>query len=552
MSATRIDSQTIGSPNASPGEATDVAWHRSTLAVALLGSLALWAALPPWNLWILGWVAPVPWLLVVRSARLTGRRPYLALWLAGFVFWLLAVHWLRYPHPATHLGWLALAAYLAWYLPVFVGLSRVGVHRLGLPIMLVAPVVWTGLELARSHVITGFMMAGLGHTQYRWIDLIQIADLAGAYAVSFLVMLVAACLARSVPLEGSRLAWWPGLVAVAAVAGTLAYGHFRTSENAGRPGPRVALIQGMIAADWKQDAERSQRIFDQHYRLSEKAVAEAGRLDLIVWPETMYRRVLYRVSNDYRSLPERPAASFEAANEVTRRELMLMTRELKTPLLVGIDSALVRNEGISWFNSAVATDRDGALAGRYDKMHLVMFGEYIPFADSLPWIAGSTPIGDGMEAGREPAGFRINDVIYVPNVCFESVIPQVIHRQVRELRRQGQEPDVLVNLTNDAWFRGSSELEMHLVCGVFRAIECRKPFLAAANGGISASIDPCGRIVQESPRLETDVLVSQVTLDQRRSPYLALGDWPAGVCLLVCVALGLVGFAAAVAKKPNP
>ena len=124
---------------------------------------------------------------------------------AGFCFWMAALHWLRLPHWATSFGWVALSFYFAFYLPVFVGLSRVAVHRLRVPVILAAPVVWTGLELARAHLLTGMSMASLGHTQYRWIELIQMSDLAGAYGVSFVVMFVAAALARMFPAMLERM-----------------------------------------------------------------------------------------------------------------------------------------------------------------------------------------------------------------------------------------------------------------------------------------------------------------------------------------------------------
>ena len=109
-------------------------------------------------------------MLLTAAAALAGRRPYGTLWLAGFIFWLAALHWLRLPHWATGFGWLALSFYFAFYLPLFVGLARVAVHRLRVPVIVAAPVVWTGLELARAHLLTGMTMASLGHTQYRWID----------------------------------------------------------------------------------------------------------------------------------------------------------------------------------------------------------------------------------------------------------------------------------------------------------------------------------------------------------------------------------------------
>ena len=136
-------------------------------------------------------------------------RPYWTLWLAGLLFWLATLNWLRFPHWATGLGWLAMSCYFAVYFPLFVGLSRVAVHRFRVPVILAAPAVWTGLELARADVLTGMAMASLGHTQYRWIELIQISDLAGAYGVGFLVMFVAACLARMLPCDGHRRAVWP-------------------------------------------------------------------------------------------------------------------------------------------------------------------------------------------------------------------------------------------------------------------------------------------------------------------------------------------------------
>src|SRR5262245_60647303 len=122
---------------------TPTPWFRSTLAIALAGSLLLWAALPPLAQGWLGWIAPVPWLWLVREEHLKGRRPYGAIWLAAFAFWLAILHWLRLPHPALYLGWIALSAYLAFYLPVFIGLSRVAVHRIGVPLWLAAPIVWT-------------------------------------------------------------------------------------------------------------------------------------------------------------------------------------------------------------------------------------------------------------------------------------------------------------------------------------------------------------------------------------------------------------------------
>jgi len=116
-------------------------WYRSTFGYAVSSAILLMAALPPCNLWPLAWIAPVGLVLLVRQKSLRGRRPYRAIWLAGFIFWLAALNWLRLPHWATSFGWVALAVYSGFYFPVFVGLSRTAVHRLRLPVILVAPVV---------------------------------------------------------------------------------------------------------------------------------------------------------------------------------------------------------------------------------------------------------------------------------------------------------------------------------------------------------------------------------------------------------------------------
>ena len=120
-----------------------------TFLYAALGAALLWAALPPLDFWPLAWLAPVPWILLIRRKELAGPKPYLALWLVGFLFWLAAYYWLWLPDPMTRYCWIALAFYFAFYVPVFVGLSRIAVQQLRWPVILAAPLVWTGLDLVR-------------------------------------------------------------------------------------------------------------------------------------------------------------------------------------------------------------------------------------------------------------------------------------------------------------------------------------------------------------------------------------------------------------------
>jgi len=262
-------------------------------------------------------------------------------------------------------------------------------------------------------------------------------------------------------------------------------------------------------------------------------------------------------------------------------------QSLDVPLLLGVDTySFGPKAAIRCFNSAAYVARDGRLLGRYDKNHLVMFGEYMPFVESLPWLQNFTPLtgnaapGDKAEAfevswggsstaapksgesdteGRQSnyrpndkSNGRPNNVCRIsPSICYESVLSHVIRREVNALAAEGKEPDVLVNLTNDGWFWGSSELDMHLACGVFRAVECRKPFLIAANTGFSASIDSDGRIRQQGPRRAQAVIIAEPQLDRdRRSWYLTHGDWFATACLAICGLCGLVGICGRGRRQP--
>jgi apolipoprotein N-acyltransferase len=543
------------------------AWARTTLPIALLGSILIWAALPPIALGWLGWIAPVPWLLLVRMDLLPGRQPYRRLYFAGLIFWLLAIHWLRLPHPAVIPLWLLLCAYLAFYLPVFVALSRVAVHRLRLPLWLAAPVVWTGLELARAHLLTGFLMGSLAHSQVNWIQLIQVGDIVGEYGVDFLVMLVAACIAIVVPL-GANAKQQPIVRRLAAMipaalvlAAALSYGHMRLAEafptdaaNA-QTGPRIALIQGNSLADWKLDTDRQRQIMDEYVGLSEKAIAEAkitgdGRLpNLVVWPETMYRNPLRGFDPGFQ-LPTGVKTTTDEIVAADRRELTNLATHLGVPILVGIDRLQFRvgsdapadRPAFRAYNTAALATPNGQTVTTYDKVHLVMFGEYVPFSHYIPVLERLSSLTGSVEAGEGPVALCTPRDCYIPSICYETAIPHVIRRQVATLETDSQRPVALVNLTNDAWYWGSSELDMHLACGVFRAVESRLPLVIAANGGTSAWIDHVGRVRAKSPKQQPTFIIADIERSQMQSLYVRYGDWFSDLCLIGCIIFAAVGW----------
>jgi apolipoprotein N-acyltransferase len=347
-----------------------------------------------------------------------------------------------------------------------------------------------------------------------------------------------------------------GLLLVAAVA----YGHTRLEEleppaaaSGYPPAVRIALIQGNSLAEWKQDPNRERQIMDEYVALSERAVAMAkergdGRpVDLVVWPETMFRTGLRTFDAGYQ-LPPNVGQTTEEIVSYGPADLASLVRRLGAAVLVGIDRAHFRvatstevNPLPLVYNSAVLVGRDGKIVGTYDKVHRVMFGEYIPFADWLPFLYRLTPLTGGIHAGAAPVVLELDDKFYAPNICYETVIPHVIRRQAATLVGGSVPADVLINLTNDAWYWGSSELDLHLACGVFRAVETRTPLVIAANGGISAWIDRMGRIRAQSPRQRADVILADVERGYVGSWYVELGDWFAGVCLTCCVLLAIIG-----------
>jgi apolipoprotein N-acyltransferase len=221
-------------------------------------------------------------------------------------------------------------------------------------------------------------------------------------------------------------------------------------------------------------------------------------------------------------------------------------------LLVGTETIVFGADRMHVRNSALLINPAGEIVDRYYKMHPVMFGEYIPFGNSIPLIYKLTPMPVGITPGKRPEAFQVAGKTLAPSICFESSVPHLIRRQVVELSRQGTPPDILVNVTHDGWFFGSAILEHQFAATVFRAIELRRPVLVAANAGISCWIDGSGTIRARGPRRGNDVVIAHVLPDGRWSGYEKWGDFPIALCLFACLLLGLGEFFAARSEARAP
>jgi apolipoprotein N-acyltransferase len=541
--------------------------ERRLWMLVLGGGLALFLVQPPADLWWAAWIAPLPWLRLVTADVLPGRRPWRALWIGGFLHWLATIHWLRLPHPATSIGWVLLSAYLAIYVPAFVWLARRLVHRWRWPLVPAAAVAWMACEQLRGWVLGGFTFAGLGHTQWRWTTLLQTADIAGAVGVSGLVIAVAAALSAALPTAAG---WQPRrAVANLALAGgllgaTLAYGSWRLATA---PPPRGAplallLVQGSIDTELKHDPDAATDVARHYDDLTMAGLAAwpaGGRPDLIVWPETMWRWGLVEIDPaeildepvvervlgpapadaDAAERADRQARCRRALAEERFEALAVFARRYAAPWLVGLDKQAIAPGETRHFNCGLFLDADGRPLACYAKLHPVMFGEYIPLADRFPVLYRLSPLPAGLTAGRELVAVEIARRRVAVNICYETALPDAVRTLVNGLDAGHGPPDVLVNLTNDGWFWGSSELDMHLVAAIFRAVEVRTPIAIAANTGFSAAIDGCGRLLERGPRRAAATLAARLPPDGRRSPWRVTGTLPTAACVAVAAAVTL-------------
>lgn len=556
-------------------------------------ALMMWASFTPLDFGPLGWVCLIPVLLLVRIPRKT-RLMYTAIYSSGFLFTLSAFQWMRLGDPSMYVAWVALAIYVACYFPVFVLLTRTAVHRFHIPLPAAAPVVWVGLEYMRAYLLTGFSWYYIGHTQYRWIELIQISDITGAYGVSFLVVMLAACFADLLPASFlKRFKLFPvnqtleeqnldqiGLKQVIQTAvclslffAALGYGYVRRSQAAFQDGPRTALIQGNFPTSVKHDPNAWRSMYLKHQILMGAAVRYQP--DLIIWPETMFRWPLIerngKTNQELQTIaPEVPLDKWSEPS--VRKALTNMSQEANAALVIGLDTIAAGDTKVDHFNSALFVRPDYGIVSRYDKIHRVPFGEYLPLRDTLPFLQYFTPYGPsfGIEPGHSAANFEFQNWTFSPVICFEDTVPHLVRSVVNQSSAANPENkpiDCLVNLTNDGWFHGSSELDQHLITAAFRCVENRTPMVRAVNTGISAVIDGDGMIVEPDVFIDGDnqgrttfvnaktgrwnkslnaVVIDTIPLDNRTSVYTKYGDWFAGTC---CFCVLFLFFMALLTRK---
>ncbi len=471
----------------------------------------------------LAWLALVP--LIWSLHNQPPRRAALLGLICGLAYYLPLLYWIvivlatygQVPLPIAVLALFFLALYMSCYLAGFAFLcAKTGPS---LPLLVFAPVCWVALDLIRSLLFTGFPWLDLAYTQYNLPLLIQVADLAGHYGLTFLMVLANGLIfTLAASLVRRKATTSPAIIAAAAVLLLMASGYsfwrMQTFPTAIAQAEQmeVAVAQGNIPQDQKWQPAFQRETIDTYLRLS-NALFTAQKPQLIVWPET--------------ALPFYP---YE--HPLFLRLHSELTRPHQTYLLTGAPHREKTSAAgpLTYANSAFLLSPEGQVVGRYDKQHLVPFGEYIPFRRILSFASPLVETLGAFSPGQTNTPLPCQSSRIGVLICFESIFPEISRKQV-----EGG-ANLLVTITNDAWFGRSSAPWQHLAMGVFRAVETRKTLLRAANTGISAFVDPMGRIQQASPLFAEYARSQAVALLNGLTCYVRWGYLFPWICLFLTMA----------------
>lgn len=406
-------------------------------------------------------------------------------------------------------------ALLVLFLALFPALAILAIGvlalRFGRVALLAAPAVWVSSELARTYFLGGFPWVLLGYSQATTLPVIQLASLVGVYGVSGLVSLVSALLVYAVVVSG-RARWTALVVAAALPLAVAAWGALRLQRSellsAGEP-LRVGLIQGNVAQSEKWDPLQRSRILQNYLAMSRDAARRGATL--IVWPESA-------------------TPFFFGEDPAGTAAIRQLARETGTYLLFGSNQA-ERTPSFRIYNAAFLVRPDGSTADVYRKIHLVPFGEYVPFSNLLFFASPLVESVASFSAGEDAVALPVGNRLVSTAICYEVVYPNLIRRFVQA----GSE--LLTTITNDAWYGTSSAPLQHFEQASVRAVEQGRYLVRAANTGISGVVDPYGRVVQRSGIFTPATIVADVRFLDGRTVYGATGDLFAYASVLATAAL---------------
>jgi apolipoprotein N-acyltransferase len=406
--------------------------------------------------------------------------------------------------PLAFLGYFLLCVYQGLSVAFVAWLVRLADLRLGIRPMISLPISYAAVELVFPFIFPSY----IGNSLYRVPILTQIVDLFGMLGLTAVICVVAAAIHAGKKREIS--------IASAVLLLTVVYGAIRIpmvdSKSESAKKMKVAIVQTNLGA--RDKAEKRGEFIRRHQSMSRELLAKHHDIDLIVWPESAYNRWIRRDEKNLRST---------------------VTEGIDVPLIFG---ALTYDEDTGErriYNTAVLTSSTGDIIGLFDKVELLVFGETIPFVDTFPQIKSWFPRSSTFTRGSRFLNFEAGGAKLMPMICYEDIIPSF----VRKMWHQAGTPDVLVNVTNDSWYGDTHEPLIHLVLATFRTIETRRALIRSTNTGISAFVDPVGRMTMRTGQWTQETIVHEVPLIQDGSTtlYMIVGDI-IGWLSLIAIVLG--------------
>jgi apolipoprotein N-acyltransferase len=506
---------------------------RAALAVA--SGLAMGLAFPKFDYGLLAWVSLVPLFYVIEGESM--RRVFWWAYLQGFAANVVSLYWIPIPlhdFADVHFAFaifpmFALAAIVGINSAVAIWAGELVARRMRIPSVITMPIAWTALEWFRTYVPASFPWNLLGYTAYRNLELIQFAEFTGVYGVSALIVFFNAVVYVVIFRRGAyRLQTVCLSVLTAMMIALVAFGAWRISDLRDAPQSgsfKVAMVQGNIPQSLKWDP----KFLPESYGVYQDETADAAKrgADLIVWPEAA-AAFLFQPDDQY------PAML--AGDAAYRTALLTLAKTQGKPLLFGAPALAQIDGRFGIYNRAymVSLNGQGEVDAHYDKIELVPFGEYVPARAILGFFVNKIVNGMGdLIPGKEQTLFSFNGAKLGILICYESIFPDLTRREVNE------GADVLVNITNDAWYGESSAPYQVLAMAAMRSVETKVPMVRVANTGISALIEPSGQITNRTPLFKRGTEIVDVSWRPVRTLYTIVGDLFAETCFML-TAIGLI------------
>lgn len=442
--------------------------------LALSSSVLMALSAPGHDLSVLAWVALIPLLLALAE-----RTPVSSFWLAFFSGMLAnagVVYWVAIPAEVTIPDFLLIAGYLGIWWGLFGATLALVRRRQMLPLAVAAPAIWVTFEYVRSHFFfLELPWILLGHTQYRWTDMIQLASITGVYGISFLIVLVNAAITDVLQDigQGKR-----SIMAAAALVGcTWLFGYLALSAPPADRTIPVTIVPGNVAQTDRWDPGQQEANFNRYVSATREAIQDATTV-LVVWPETSVPGQLRR-------------------DLTTVQTVQDLARHANASILLGSADrekfGQGRAEQVDPYNSAFLVSPVDAPPQTYYKMKLLPFGEYLPLPSAFFWPARYRAQSSHYAPGSEYSIFHMvgpwSSVSFAVTICWESIFAD----HIRPFVQRGAQ--FVVVMSNEAWFSGSAAIDQLLAMNVFRAAEYRRAIVRSVNGGISGFIDPYGRLL---------------------------------------------------------